>query len=83
MKNYNIRTVDGLGRVVIPIDLRNKLAIEERDEIEFFEMADGIYLKKRIINKECVLCRTTENVNHEVNGYHLCQSCIEKVKNIK
>lgn len=41
-----VRKVDELGRVVIPIELRRTLDIEEKDSLEIFVEADRIILKK-------------------------------------
>lgn len=41
-----VRKVDELGRVVIPIELRRTLGIEERDAIEIFVDGDKIVLRK-------------------------------------
>jgi transcriptional pleiotropic regulator of transition state genes len=41
-----VRKVDELGRVVIPIELRRTLNIEERDSLEIFVEGDKIILKK-------------------------------------
>ena len=34
-----VRKVDDLGRIVLPIELRRMLDIEERDELEIFILA--------------------------------------------
>lgn len=41
-----IRRVDELGRIVIPIELRNKLKIAEKDPIEIYVDGSSIVLKK-------------------------------------
>jgi AbrB family transcriptional regulator, transcriptional pleiotropic regulator of transition state genes len=41
-----VRKVDELGRVVIPIELRRTLGIEEKDALEIFVDGDRIILKK-------------------------------------
>ena len=40
-----IRKVDELGRVVIPIELRNKFDISEKDPIEIYVDGSSIVLK--------------------------------------
>ncbi len=40
-----IRRVDELGRIVIPIELRNKLKIAEKDPIEIYVDGSSIVLK--------------------------------------
>ena len=41
-----VRKVDELGRVVLPIELRRTLNIEERDSLEIFVDQDKIILSK-------------------------------------
>lgn len=41
-----IRKVDHLGRVVIPIELRSKFGIEDKDPIEIFVDGSAVVLKK-------------------------------------
>lgn len=41
-----VRRVDELGRVVIPIELRRTLDIEEKDALEIFVDGESIILKK-------------------------------------
>jgi len=41
-----VRKVDELGRIVLPIELRRTLNIEERDTMEIFVDGSAIVLKK-------------------------------------
>ena len=41
-----VRKVDELGRVVIPIELRNQFEIAEKDPIEIFVDGSNIILRK-------------------------------------
>lgn len=41
-----IRKVDELGRVVIPIETRRQLNINEKDPIEMFAKDDGLFIRK-------------------------------------
>jgi len=41
-----VRKVDELGRVVLPIELRKTLSINEKDALEIFTDEDKIILKK-------------------------------------
>ncbi|WP_374989607.1 AbrB/MazE/SpoVT family DNA-binding domain-containing protein (plasmid) [Priestia megaterium] len=50
-----VRKVDGLGRVVIPVELRKVLAIKEKDPVEIFVEEDQIILKKYTPYNECVI----------------------------
>lgn len=43
-----VRKVDELGRVVIPVELRRVLGIEERDSLEIYMDGDKVILKKYV-----------------------------------
>lgn len=48
-----VRKVDELGRVVIPMEIRRNLGINEKDPMEIFIDGDQIILKKYKPNKAC------------------------------
>ncbi|OEH92618.1 AbrB/MazE/SpoVT family DNA-binding domain-containing protein [Bacillus solimangrovi] len=48
-----VRKVDELGRVVIPIELRRTLGIEEKDALEIYVDDERIILKKYKPNMTC------------------------------
>lgn len=50
-----VRKVDELGRVVIPIELRRNLGIEEKDPMEIFMDIDKIILKKYTPEMACAV----------------------------
>lgn len=41
-----VRKMDELGRIVIPIELRRNLGIEEKDPVEIYVDGDRIMLRK-------------------------------------
>ncbi|MFR5683509.1 MAG: AbrB/MazE/SpoVT family DNA-binding domain-containing protein [Clostridia bacterium] len=55
-----VRRVDELGRVVIPIELRNKFGIFEKDPIEIYVEGSSIILKKYEPN--CIFCGSSKNL---------------------
>lgn len=75
-----VRKVDNLGRIVLPIELRRNLNIEEKDLLEIFIDGENIVLKKYELF--CVFCGNTENV-YLYKGKNVCESCIKELKNIK
>lgn len=60
-----IRKVDELGRVVIPIELRRTLGIQEKDPIEIYVEDDQIVLQKHTSNTACSITgkSTKENIS--------------------
>jgi len=57
-----VRKVDELGRVVIPIELRRTLGIEEKDAMEIYVDEDRIVLKKY---KPTMTCQITGEVSDD------------------
>ena len=71
------REVDNLGRVVIPINFREKLGIEANTKL-LVSMEKGNIIMVPV--KECcALCLA--HINKEAK-IRLCNRCIEKVKEI-
>ncbi len=73
-----VRKVDELGRIVIPIELRRTLGIEERDPMEIYVNDDTIILKK--YEASCIFCGRTKDVT-QFRGKNVCEKCIEALKN--
>ena len=71
-----VRKVDELGRIVLPIELRRTLGIEEKDRIEIFVDGDSVILRK--YQPGCVLCG---NANDLIlyKGKTICQDCVRNM----
>lgn len=74
-----VRRVDELGRIVIPIELRNKLKIAEKDPIEIYVDGSSIILKK--YEETCVFCGSNKNVI-DYNSKLVCSKCIHNIAGI-
>lgn len=72
-----VRRVDELGRVVIPIELRNKFDIQIKDPIEIFVDGNSIVLKKYEPN--CIFCGNSKGLI-DYNDKLICTKCAEKIK---
>lgn len=76
-----VRKVDELGRVVIPIELRRTLGIDEKDALEIYVDNEKIVLKK--YEPACVFCNSADDVQN-YKGKLVCRECVEAmVANIK
>ena len=71
-----VRRVDELGRVVIPIELRNKFDIKEKDPIEIYVDGSSIVLKKYEPN--CIFCGSTKKLITYKDKL-VCLKCIENL----
>ena len=67
-----IRRMDELGRVVIPIEIRNQFHIVEKDPIEIYVDGSSIVLKK--FEPNCIFCGNTKNLL-VYNDKLICQNC--------
>lgn len=74
-----VRRVDELGRVVIPIEIRNQFNIVEKDPIEIYVEGSSIVLKK--FEPNCIFCGSTENL-YNFNDKLICENCSKKIGNL-
>ena len=72
-----IRKVDHLGRVVIPIEVRSKFGIGNRDFIEIFVEGSSVILKKYEPN--CIFCGSTKKLL-TYNDKLICTKCAMNMK---
>ena len=81
MKSTGIlRRVDELGRIVIPIEIRNQFHIVEREPIEVYVEGSSIILKK--FEETCIFCDNKENLS-KFNDKLICKECSEKISDLK
>lgn len=73
-----VRRVDELGRVVIPIELRNKFDIKEKDALEIYVDGSSIILKK--LEQNCIFCNSTKDL-FKINDKLICADCSAKIAN--
>ena len=72
-----VRKIDELGRIVLPIEIRKTLDIQQKDALELFIDEDKIILQK--YQPSCIFCGNTEEIVY-FNGKRLCSACIERLK---
>lgn len=71
-----VRKVDELGRIVIPIELRRTMGIEEKDALEIYVDNEKIILKK--YEPACIFCGNAEDVVN-YKGKNLCKNCLTEI----
>ena len=64
-----VRKVDELGRIVLPIELRRTLGIEEKDRIEIFVDGESIILRK--YQPACIFCDNAKDIIN-YKGKNIC-----------
>jgi len=71
-----IRNIDDLGRMVIPIELRKTMNIDEKDSMEIFIENDKIILRK--YQPGCMFCGETQNTI-EYKDKTICKECLDNM----
>ena len=71
-----IRKVDELGRVVLPIELRRSMEIEEKTELEIFTDHNAIVLRKA--GSSCVFCGGAKGLAF-FKGCGVCSACMREL----
>ena len=74
-----VRKVDELGRIVLPIELRNILDIAPKDALEIYVEGSTIVLKK--YRPTCMFCDSAKDVSN-FKGKNICPECAAKIKDI-
>jgi AbrB family transcriptional regulator, transcriptional pleiotropic regulator of transition state genes len=71
-----IRHIDDLGRIVIPIEIRKRFALGEKDPLEISVKDDTILLSKP--QTVCVFCGRRNSLR-EHRGRAVCRNCIAEL----
>lgn len=73
-----VRSLDALGRVMIPREMRRNMRILDGSLLEILvDGSDQIVL--RPVRLQCVCCGSRdEDALKQVQGVHLCPACIEE-----
>ncbi len=72
-----IRSIDELGRIVVPKEMRSKMGMSSQDPIEIYVEDDKIILKK--YENACSFCGSRTNLT-TFKEKMVCTSCIEEIK---
>lgn len=67
-----VRKIDGLGRIVLPIELRKMLHLSFGDALEIFVEDDNIILKK--YEPFCIFCGGSQQLT-AYEGKNVCAHC--------
>jgi transcriptional pleiotropic regulator of transition state genes len=84
MKESNIkgkhgicRTVDELGRVGLPKEIREHMGLLPRDKVEMIVEEDCVILKKHA--EGCVFCRRSEEDLIPFRQVFVCRDCLREL----
>lgn len=79
MKVIANRKIDELGRLVLPLEIRATLNLENGDSMTICLEGNKIILLSD--QNHCALCKTTENLK-EIDSYYICENCKEKISDL-
>ena len=71
-----VRRIDKFGRLVLPIELRRVMNVEEGDALEIFTEGNAVILKK--YEPYCVFCGSMDNLQR-YNDRNVCAECARKL----
>ncbi len=74
-----VRKIDRLGRIVLPIELRNIYELPEGAPMEVFTEGERIILRK--YQPGCIFCDSVTDVSY-IKGKPVCQKCRDEVKGV-
>ncbi len=72
-----IRSIDELGRIVLPKSMRQHLDIADHDQLEIYVEGDSIILHK--YQPTCIFCDRDDNIVL-FNGKRVCSTCLDEMK---
>lgn len=78
-KNYSIRKIDNLGRIVIPMDFRKALEIHEWDDLRIALEGNTVTIRKE--KDSCTFCGSEKHLD-AFEGKFICKSCRERLSKI-
>lgn len=72
------RALDSVGRIVIPMSIRNRFKLAKDDLIELYVEDDKIILQK--FQDKCMFCGKSDDTIKFKNKF-VCKKCREELKN--
>jgi len=84
MERLSSRTVDELGRIILPSELR-KDGWSTGSTVSMYHADDNTVIMQLIEKYQvpiCTICKKTER-EIAINGIDICRDCVDKINNIK
>ncbi|NLO21531.1 MAG: AbrB/MazE/SpoVT family DNA-binding domain-containing protein [Syntrophomonadaceae bacterium] len=72
-----VRKIDELGRIVIPIELRRTMGIDDKESLEILIDGEKIVLQK--YSPGCIFCGNVAEVWY-YKGKYVCKSCFYEIQ---
>jgi transcriptional pleiotropic regulator of transition state genes len=75
-----IRSIDAIGRLVIPIELRRELGLNTGEPVHMY-VEDGKVIVEKYV-KRCFICGKASTKYTVVNGKRICDDCKAKINEV-
>lgn len=76
MKSEVVRKMDELGRIIIPIEMRNALGWDGKTKISISRKGERVVLQT--YQGSCFVCGSEENLG-SVGEKHICRKCVDEI----
>ena len=70
------RSIDDLGRIVLPKEMRNKLEFKENQKVNIKLFKNYIQIEKS--KSICSFCDSEKNIEY-YNNFPICSSCLKEI----
>jgi transcriptional pleiotropic regulator of transition state genes len=71
------RTIDQLGRLVVPAELRRMIGLDAGTLVDFRFVDGDIVISK--VQPECALCGSTQDLTQR-HGKGVCRECVREIR---
>ncbi len=75
-----VRRLDTFGRVVLPMELRKLMNLDQNSSVELFVEGDSIILRK--YTPACIFCGSFDGIK-SFEGRMICESCIKQISGLE
>ena len=75
-----VRKLDELGRIVLPVEYRKALGVQEKSELELILKTDEIIIRKAVHG--CHFCNAVVDLV-QIGNECVCRSCIDRLHSAK
>lgn len=80
MKEVATRKIDELGRIVIPIQIREQLNIQQKDSFDI-SVENGKIIIEFANPKKCIFCNSTTDLKNFSDNY-ICSECQNNISEL-
>lgn len=80
MKEATTRKIDELGRIVIPVEIRERLNIKQKDSFDI-SVENGKLIIEFHKPQKCIFCKSTTDLKNFSDSY-ICSTCQKNISEL-